>query len=326
MFTHKLAPLACALAWVAPAMGADWITDMDAARQKAAAENKAILASFTGSDWCGACKRLHRDVLGTPEFAEYAKDKFVLLEVDCPHGNKMSEEQKKKNNALARSYRVDGFPTVLVLTPQGDVAGGFLGGGMKRADVQKALDEGLAMLDEAAAIKHKQGPERLEALAAFFSKLPQDIRGCSVGMEDEIISLDKEDKHGFARRRAVAVQRADIATRLNCVRHSNPEELLAVALEYEAQALQENRPAIIQLKLSGLAMMADSLEDLAAAEKTLLKDLETLKGYPEYETVEESIRHAFKAPERLLKEVRAIRAHRAAVEKMKAESKPPAGQ
>ncbi|HIX20459.1 MAG TPA: thioredoxin family protein, partial [Candidatus Akkermansia intestinigallinarum] len=42
---------------VAPAFAAEWLTDLEAAKKQAAAENKAILVDFTGSDWCGYCIR-----------------------------------------------------------------------------------------------------------------------------------------------------------------------------------------------------------------------------------------------------------------------------
>ena len=57
------------LAMVAPSFAAEWLTELPAAQAKAAAENKAILVDFTGSDWCGWCIRLRKNVFDTPEFA-----------------------------------------------------------------------------------------------------------------------------------------------------------------------------------------------------------------------------------------------------------------
>ena len=72
--------LACSAALVAPATAAEgWMTDFPAAQKKAQAENKLVLVDFTGSDWCRPCIELQRNVLDTPEFRQYAEDKFVLM-------------------------------------------------------------------------------------------------------------------------------------------------------------------------------------------------------------------------------------------------------
>ena len=45
-----------------------WLDDYDAALKKAADENKHIVVDFSGSDWCGWCKRLDKEVFATDEF------------------------------------------------------------------------------------------------------------------------------------------------------------------------------------------------------------------------------------------------------------------
>ena len=47
---------------------AGWTDDYDAALERAAKENKLILADFSGSDWCGWCQRLDKEVFDTEEF------------------------------------------------------------------------------------------------------------------------------------------------------------------------------------------------------------------------------------------------------------------
>ena len=41
---------------------AGWTDDYDVALKRAAAENKLVLADFSGSDWCGWCKKLDKEV------------------------------------------------------------------------------------------------------------------------------------------------------------------------------------------------------------------------------------------------------------------------
>jgi len=108
-----------------------WLTNFDAARAKARAENKLLLIDFTGSDWCPPCKMLKREVFSQPEFAEYAAEKLVLLEVDFPREKAQSEEQKEANRILAQQFRIQGFPTIVVLSPSGKILGelGYMRGG-----------------------------------------------------------------------------------------------------------------------------------------------------------------------------------------------------
>ena len=61
-----------------------WLDDYDAALKKAAAENKHVVIDFSGSDWCGWCKRLDKEVFATDEFRKGAAEKYVLLMVDSP--------------------------------------------------------------------------------------------------------------------------------------------------------------------------------------------------------------------------------------------------
>ena len=156
-------------ALVAPAFCAEWMTDFEAAKTKAAAENKALLVDFTGSDWCGYCIMLRQNVFDKPEFDAYAKDKFVLVEVDIPRAqNKITPEQMKKNQELAEQYRVSGFPSVFVMAPKGEVVGGFVGGARALADIQPALDEGAANVKALEEARKLEGDQKLEAYGKIF--------------------------------------------------------------------------------------------------------------------------------------------------------------
>jgi thioredoxin-related protein len=107
----------------ASAADLDWMTDLSAAQAKAKAEKKMVLLDFTGSDWCPWCVKLHKEVFSTPEFAEYAKDHLVLVEVDFPQKTKLSPAQTRANEALARKYNIESFPTIVVLNSAGAKAG-----------------------------------------------------------------------------------------------------------------------------------------------------------------------------------------------------------
>ena len=95
-----------------------WLTDFAAAKQRAAGENKKMLLDFTGSDWCYFCKRLDAEVLDTPTFKDFAKD-YVLMRVDFPRSQELPPDLKEQNKALAQQYRINGFPTLVELSPSG---------------------------------------------------------------------------------------------------------------------------------------------------------------------------------------------------------------
>ena len=112
---------------------ADWQTDLPKAQAQAAKEKKLVLLDFTGSDWCGWCIKLHKEVFSQPAFAEYANANLVLVEVDFPTKKKLSAEQKQANDALAKKYKIEGYPTIIVLNGEGKKVGelGYQPGGPK---------------------------------------------------------------------------------------------------------------------------------------------------------------------------------------------------
>ncbi len=98
-----------------------WQKNYEAALKQAAAENKFVLIDFSGSDWCGWCIKLDKEVFSQDEFISYAKDNLIPVLVDFPRKSPLTAEQKKSNEALAQQYKIQGFPTVLILNPKGEV-------------------------------------------------------------------------------------------------------------------------------------------------------------------------------------------------------------
>ncbi len=107
-----------------PLSALEWQTDLETAKQKAAAENKTIVLVFQGSDWCGPCIRLDREIWSSEEFGAYAAAHFVMLKADFPRKsrNALSAEQQEHNKQLAEKYNKNGhFPFVVVLDQLGRV-------------------------------------------------------------------------------------------------------------------------------------------------------------------------------------------------------------
>ena len=108
-----------------------WLTDFKKAQGEAKAGNKLLLVDFTGSDWCGWCIRLDREVFSKPEFKEYASKNLVLLEIDFPRAIELPAELKAQNQELAEAFGIQGFPTVVVMDGDGKPVGvlGYTAGG-----------------------------------------------------------------------------------------------------------------------------------------------------------------------------------------------------
>ena len=90
----------------------NWQTDLMKANEVSKATNKPIFAFFTGSDWCGWCKRMQSNVFSKPDFIKWANENVVLLELDFPRNKALSPELQAQNNNLKQQFQVPGFPTI----------------------------------------------------------------------------------------------------------------------------------------------------------------------------------------------------------------------
>jgi protein disulfide-isomerase len=95
-----------------------WLTDFSAAKQHAAGEKKKLLLDFTGSDWCYYCQQLETEVLSTDAFKDFAKD-YVLVRIDFPRSTELPPALKHQNDSLAQQFHIDGYPTLVELSPAG---------------------------------------------------------------------------------------------------------------------------------------------------------------------------------------------------------------
>ncbi len=101
---------------------AQWNNNLEEAVKIAKDQKKAILINFTGSDWCKWCKKLDAEVFSQNEFISYANKNLVLVKIDFPQYKELDESTKTYNQELAKMFKVQGFPTIVVINKNQQLA------------------------------------------------------------------------------------------------------------------------------------------------------------------------------------------------------------
>ena len=110
--------------------GVIWLTNYDDAIAMSKKENKPILMSFSGSDWCANCMRLDKVVFDSEAFKKYSIDNFVLLNLDFParRKNKLSKEMTRQNEYLAEKFNKSGaVPAVIIINGNEEILASVIG-------------------------------------------------------------------------------------------------------------------------------------------------------------------------------------------------------
>ncbi len=167
-----------------------WATDFEAAKKQAVDEKKSLLIDFTGSDWCGWCIKLDKEVFVHDAFKTGVKDKFVLVELDFPRDkSKLTEAIIAQNKALQEKYSVKGFPTILLTDEQGRpfAKTGYQAGGPEAY---------VKHLDELLTIRAKRDAAFAEADRAEGVAKAKSLVGAigSLGLDDGMVSSFYADK------------------------------------------------------------------------------------------------------------------------------------
>lgn len=266
-----------AAAMVAPAFAAvEWMTDLDAAFAKAAAEQKAVLVDFTGSDWCGWCIKLKKDVLTNPEFTPYLAENFVPVEIDVPQDASIvgGQDQLQKNEELCARYGVEGYPTIMVMTADGQIVGGFVGG----ADVKgarEALDVALAnarTLQEAATL---QGDAKVARLLEVYGALKQDFPAAALTLGAKILELRPDNEQlkaeaelAVIKAKFAAIPEDDYAAILALL-----DEEIKTAMPANQDLLRRSKAAILEMQIVNKLYEAQTVEEVETARTCLLQEV-----------------------------------------------------
>lgn len=299
MFKGFMTLAAAVAVMAAPVFGVEWMTNFDAAKAKAKSENKLILLEFTGSDWCGHCIAMKKDIFDKPEFDAYAKDKFVCLEVDMPHKPKFSEEQFNHNAAICEEYGVRIYPTILVTDHTGELVGGFFGGRNTFEQVTKPLNEAVKAGKKLRQAAKLTGQERAKALFSVWVNVPQQHREHSKAMREEIIKLDTAKETGMKDELKAEEQMRQFYA--ECKASQGTDGLYGVTKKFAPVAMPQNQLEIWGLHAQMIMVNATTVEEVLELKKYML-GLAELEPTCTPKDVED-VKKDFANPEAKLKEL-----------------------
>lgn len=208
-----LALLPLLLGSAAPAVPADgpWLMELDAARNVAQESGRDLLVDFTGSDWCSWCKKLDAEVFRESLFTEAASKQYVLVKLDLPHTATALSKVPNivRNRELATEHRVRNYPTILLMTADGQAyartgykAGGAAAYWIHLQELRKefraphvAALEMLASFDTADAASRAQ---LATAAVALIPKLPpaSALIPKLVPIAGHVATLDPDNERG----------------------------------------------------------------------------------------------------------------------------------
>lgn len=143
------------------AVPGQWTMDIDAAKALAAETGRPLFLNFTGSDWCGWCRLMDKQIFSKPAWQAYAKDHLVLVWIDFPKDKSLVPEAfRQRNDTLMREFDVGGFPTYILLDADGQTRLGQTG-----AARNLTPEIFIATLDDLLLTSEKSVAELLETLA-----------------------------------------------------------------------------------------------------------------------------------------------------------------
>ena len=237
-----------------------WDENFEEGKALAEKSGKLVLLAFSGSDWCGWCIKMEKEIYSDPKFVSEAKKRYVLLMIDSPNDKSiLSPLAAKQNPELTRKFGVRGFPSTIIVRPSGEEVRRF--GGYQRSGVDGFLKE-LFEVAEAAGVK------------GVVEITDEDAK------KDDRFFFAAEDKGKIASRegkqRKANAQNDFVLDEFSGIKFGTSKADGAPKLEKPFRLLTEvSKPAYAGNKLTGFTLAAKTDDVKAMSEKELR--LETCK-------------------------------------------------
>ena len=180
--------------------GEGWLTNIQKAYGQAKAEKKVVLLEFTGSDWCGWCKLMDKNVFAEEVWKTYAKDNVLLVTLDFPKNKSIvPKKYVSQNNELKQQFGVRGYPTYVVLDSDGKSKLGQLGAGRDKTPTSfiKEFKGVVRMSDSGVEAFIKANPDKADAYKAAI-KESQDAKDALMKWIETKPQRNEENNKKFA--------------------------------------------------------------------------------------------------------------------------------
>ena len=101
---------------------------LNQALKKAKESGKELVFLDCYATWCGPCQYMAKSVFTTKEARDYFNKKFVNIKIDMEKGEGIN---------LARQFKIQGYPTFIILNSNGKELGRIVGGAEIKQFIQK---------------------------------------------------------------------------------------------------------------------------------------------------------------------------------------------
>lgn len=276
-----------------------WVTDFEAAKKTAVAEDKDLLLEFTRSKGCGWCIRLENEVFAQDSFKKQVPKDYVLVKLDFPRDQELPAALKKQNVHLFKHYGVRTFPYMVLCDADGRP---YASMGYQNSNVEKYLKTITAIrarrnlrdqaLEEAESL---EGEPKARMLEKALSNVSSKYHHHYTEIIDTISKSDPKDTSGFIAKIRVNQVNADLSSKLKPLYHqrkydSIPEivdtyitehklqdESLQVALVFKIHALYYDRKYPEAMKIANEALAINDTSDSSRYAKMLKKRIEKIQ-------------------------------------------------
>ncbi len=296
---------------VAPAAQIEWMTDLEAAGKKARKEGKMLLVEFTGSDWCKACIVQKKNVLDKPEFVDWVNRNYVPVEVNIPNDSSLvgGDAQLANNKKVCEDYGIGTFPSLMIMSPELVILGGYQGAMPTPAAAMAALNNCRNSVAEYEKAMELKGVERAKALYAIYLRKSEEERALAYPLLRLIARADKENVTGAQAIYKPLHQKKTFERKFAAAK--NFEEQLKIVDSYIAKALPENKSAflrckesILRVRLMKIMKNPASVEEIIYARDLALQSADCMENPAEREKFIKHIKDYFSDPEALYRKAK----------------------
>lgn len=240
-----------------------WIADYDVAVKQAREQGKNLLVDFTGSDWCGWCIKLHEEVFSFESWSSAATKDYILVSLDFPNSQEAKDRvpNPERNEELKNMWGVTGFPTILLMTPDGDIFGrtGYAAGGPEAylTHMAELEADGLPKLKQVAklvsAYEGAEGEARMAAFKSILAKLEEGgAEGIGAGSLIKIVRTAMDSDADGSKGLRMPAMKALLGAGVS------DEELLTAAMQADPKNTEGLYERVVLVRLQSISK--DTLE------------------------------------------------------------------